>query len=106
MEPVKIEELRDQTAYLEIIANNFSGGNAREKSKSLKRYFNYGNGGWETKDEINNNIANELQSSILDVFTDSSFGKNLKANVVDSRSTDTEKKIMQDALKRLRNKWS
>lgn len=92
------KELRDQTAYLEIIANNFSDGNAREKSKSLKRYFNYGNGEWETKDEINNNIANELQSSILDIFTDSSFGKNLKANVVDSRSTDAEKKIMQDAL--------
>lgn len=96
------KELRDQTAYLEIIANHYAkGNNARKQAAGLKTYYDYSDGQYKTSKELDENISNMLVSSIRDVFEDSSFGKNLKANTVSNRRNDKDKKIMQAALDEL-----
>ena len=96
------KELRDQTAYLEIIANHYAkGNNARKQAAGLKTYYDYSDGQYKTSKEIDNNISDMLVSSIRSVFEDSSFGKNLKANTVSNRRDDKDKKIMQAALDEL-----
>lgn len=95
------KELRDQSGYLEIIANHFSKGNAKEQVRANGEYWSYGKNGYIKREEIDIEIADKIVGSIRDAFNSTGFGKTLKAGLVDTRKGDKAKKEMENTIDEL-----
>ena len=70
------KELREQTGYLQIIANHYDK-NAKATMKSKQEYWSYKQNGYVKQDQINSDIANEIVDAITGAFNDNKFGKAL-----------------------------
>lgn len=95
------KELREQTAYLEIIANHYSRNKARQQMQDNATAFNMSTGKWETRAETDKSIADTLLRAVQGAFDSSNFGKTLKGSIITARTTDTEKTLYTDALNEL-----
>lgn len=88
------KELRDQSGYLEIIANHFTKGKAKELARSNGEYWSYNKNGYIKREDIDIEIADKIVDSIRSAFNDTKFGKDIKANLIDNRKTESAKKEM------------
>ena len=88
------KELRDQTGYLEIIANHFAKGKAKEQARESGEFWSYNKNKYINRKDIDMEIADKIVDSIRDAFNDTKFGKALKTDLIDTRRSDAAKKEM------------
>lgn len=100
------KELRDQTGYLEIIAKHFEPRTSKEKMRNNAEYWDWKTNSYIKGRDINKTIADELVSSIRDVFDSSAFGKSMnrlvEGQIDPNRPNDTRaQQAMQHAIDEL-----
>ena len=88
------KELRDQTGYLEIIANQYTNGDAKSLVRKHGEYWSYNKNAYINRDDIDIEIADKIVDSIRSAFNDTRFGKDLKENLIDTRTTEAARTEM------------
>lgn len=100
------KELRDQTGYLRIIAKHFDN-EAETKVKTSGEYWSYKSNSYVNKEELNNQLADEIIGSVSAAFSSTRFGKSLDRLVDDAGKdkdgnyieNDEERKKKEDAMR-------
>lgn len=100
------KELRDQTGYLRIIAKHFDN-DAETKVKTSGEYWSYKSNSYVNKEELNNQLADEIIGSVSAAFSSTRFGKSLDRLVDDAGKdkdgnyieNDEERKKKEDAVR-------
>lgn len=68
-------ELRDQTAYLKVIAEKIAGKKAHQRADSHKRYWSYADNDYVNKDRIDDIITERILENITANVNSTDFGQ-------------------------------
>ena len=95
------KELRLQTGYLEIIANKYSDGKARDIVNKGTKIWNYESNSYKSVSDIDTAIADRLVDAIRTSFENTDFGKVLRSDLIDTRIDEESQKEMAFTLDEL-----
>lgn len=87
------KELREQTGYLEIIANKFSHGKAKEKMKGNAEYWSWKSNSYIKSEQIDKDIAQEIVDAVTNTFRETKFGEGMYSLVDKARKEEDKKEI-------------
>lgn len=91
------KELRDQTGYLQIIAEHYKS-NAKSSVKANAEYWDWNKNRYIKGSEINSSITNKMMETVYSSFADTYFGKNL-SGVINQGKTEESKTDIENTLK-------
>lgn len=93
------KELRDQTGYLQIIANQFDP-NAKSNVRKNAEYWDWNNSAYINRTQVDENIANEIIDSIQGAFSGTKFGESMQ-NLVNQQDTKAAQDEMDRSIREL-----
>lgn len=93
------KELRDQTGYLEIIADKIVGPNSKAQARSKGEYWSWNSNKFVSQEDMNKEMAGSLVDAISDAFNRSTFGKGLNEIINSSDLTSANKDNVKNSLK-------
>ena len=91
------KELREQTGYLQIIAENYKK-DAKSHVKSNAEYWDWTKNKYIKGSDINSSITNKMMDTVYESMSGTYFGKNL-AGVIDQGRTKDSKNDIESTLK-------
>lgn len=95
------KELRDQTGYLQIIAERFTHDkNVKNKVRANAEYWDWRSNSYITQNGIDRSIANEIVDSIQNAFNGTKFGESMQ-NLVYNQKTEKGQQEMERALREI-----
>ena len=103
------KELREQTAYLKIIASHYDK-KASDSVEGNARVFDYMNGKYTTTKSIDKALADSITEAISNAFNSGSFGKSMRnayTNATDANVKDEDMdRIMREFYSKLERSTS
>ena len=93
------KELRDQTAYLRVIAEHFDR-HAVDKASGYKTYWDWNTNSYVDKSGVDMTIATKFTDAIAQAFDNTTFGKTLR-QFANTRSNEADQKSMNNAINQL-----
>lgn len=93
------KELRDQTGYLQIIANHYDS-DAKNTARKNAEFWSWNSNAYVDRKTIDSQIADQIVNSIKGVFDDSRFGSALN-ELVYATDDERQKKEIEFSLEEL-----
>lgn len=95
------KELREQTAYLKLIAEHHTNATTAEQYRSRAKIFDYNANDYVTQDQIANNIYKTITDATISQWSDEGgIGESLR-DLVKAQEGDENKELMGDLVKEM-----